>query len=84
MLFGSQARGSAHIGSDTYVALVLEGTFGDFVAAKLALDDVAYDLLLESGVRIQPLPIWEGEWARPERYRNPRLLKNIARECLTL
>lgn len=56
----------------------------DFVATKLALDDVAYDLLLDSGIRIQPLPIWEPEWAHPKRYSNPRLLENIAREGLAL
>jgi len=84
MLFGSQARGSAHVGSDTDVAVLLQGQSGDFVATKLALDDVAYDVLLDSGIRIQPLPIWESEWAHPERYSNPRLLENIAREGLAL
>ena len=84
LLFGSQARGSAHIGSDTDEAVLLEGIPGDFIATKLALDDVAYDVLLDSGVRIQPLPIWEGEWAHSERYSNPRLLENIAREGMAL
>jgi antitoxin ChpS len=84
VLFGSQARGNAQIGSDTDVALLLKGTPGDFVTTKLALDDVAYDVLLDSGIRIQPLPIWEGEWTHPERYSNPRLLENIAREGLAL
>lgn len=84
MLFGSQVRGNAHVGSDTDVAVLLQGTPGDFVATKLALDDVAYDVLLDSGIRIQPLPIWEGEWAHPEHYSNPRLLENIAREGVTL
>ena len=84
MLFGSQARGNARAGSDTDVAVLLSGTPGDFVATKLALDDVAYDVLLDSGIRIQPLPIWEGEWAHPEAYSNPRLLENIAREGFAL
>jgi predicted nucleotidyltransferase len=84
MLFGSQARGSAHVGSDTDIAVLLQGLPRDFVATKLALDDVAYDVLLDSGIRIQPLPIWEVEWAHPERYNNPRLLENIAREGLSL
>ena len=84
MLFGSQARGNARAGSDTDVAVLLNGTPGDFVATKLALDDVAYDVLLDSGIRIQPLPIWEGEWAHPEAYSNPRLLENIAREGFAL
>ena len=84
LLFGSQARGSAHAGSDTDVAILLSGEPGDFVDTKLALDDVAYDVLLDSGIRIQPLPIWEREWAHPEEYNNPRLLHNIAREGLPL
>ena len=84
LLFGSQARGNAHSGSDTDVAVVLAGAPGDFVATKLAMDDVAYDVLLESGIRIQPLPIWEQEWAQPERYSNPRLLQNIAHDGLPL
>ena len=84
LLFGSQARGNARVGSDTDVAVLLRGKPGDFVATKLALDDVAYDVLLDSGIRIQPLPIWEGEWAHPAQYSNPRLLENIAREGLAL
>ena len=84
MLFGSQARGSAHVGSDADVAVLLQGQPGDFVATKLALDDVAYDVLLDSGIRIQPLPIWDAEWVHPQRYSNPRPLENIAREGMTL
>lgn len=84
VLFGSQARGSAHPGSDTDVAVLLGGDPADFVTTKLALDDVAYDVLLSSGIRIQPLPIWEDEWSHPDRYPNPRLLHNIAREGLVL
>jgi antitoxin ChpS len=84
MLFGSQARGTANAGSDTDVAVLLGGEPGDFVTTKLALDDVAYDVLLDSGIRIQPLPIWECEWAHPDEYSNPRLLQNIAREGLRL
>ncbi|MGQ0709326.1 MAG: nucleotidyltransferase domain-containing protein [Rhodoferax sp.] len=84
MVFGSQARGTSRPGSDTDVAVVLTGHAGDFVTTKLALDDVAYDVLLESAIRIQPLPIWADEWAHPEQHRNPRLLENIAREGLAL
>jgi antitoxin ChpS len=42
--------------------------------------DLAYDILLETGIRIQPLPIWEEEWAHPDAYSNPHLLHNIERE----
>ena len=46
--------------------------------------DLAYDVLLETGIRIQPLPIWEEEWEHPEAYSNPHLLPNIAREGIRL
>ena len=46
--------------------------------------DLAYDALLETGIRIQPLPIWEEERVHPETYSNPRLLHNIRREGVRL
>lgn len=45
---------------------------------------MAYDVLLDTGIRIQPLPILEDQWAQPEQYSNPRLLENIAREGIPL
>lgn len=83
-LFGSRARGDFKPDSDADLAILLRGQPGDFLATKLALADVAYDVLLETGLRIQPLPIWEEEWAHPESYSNPRLLINIRQEGLSL
>ena len=42
--------------------------------------DVAFDVLLETGIRVPPLPVWLDEWEHPERHANPALLANIARE----
>lgn len=80
ILFGSQARGDAHAGSDTDLAIILRGDPKQFIDTKLALADAAYDFLLASGVHIQPLPIWESDWLHPENHANPRLLHNIASE----
>ena len=79
ILFGSRARKSHRPGSDADVAVLLHGRPGKFVATKLAMADLTYDVLLETGIRIQPLPIWEEEWEHPDTYSNPRLLHNI--EC---
>lgn len=84
ILFGSRARKTHGHHSDADVAVLLNGRPGKFVATKLALADIAYDILLETGIRIQPLPIWEEEWAHPESYSNPRLLQNIEREGVRL
>ncbi len=84
ILFGSRARGSHRPDSDADIAVLLCGRRGKFVDTKLAMADIAYEVLLETGVHIQPLPIWEDEWEHPESYSNPRLLQNINREGIRL
>jgi predicted nucleotidyltransferase len=84
LLFGSRARRDFRPESDADLAILLRGASGPFVATKLAMDDVAYDVLLGTGIRIQPLPIWESEWLHPDDYPNPALLRNISREGIHL
>jgi len=80
ILIGSRARGDYHAESDADVAVIIKGSAGDFVETKLELAGMAYDNLLETGVLIQALPVWESEWSRPDHYDSPELLRNIARE----
>ncbi|MDT8384923.1 MAG: nucleotidyltransferase domain-containing protein [Gammaproteobacteria bacterium] len=84
VMFGSRARGDYHAESDIDLAILLAEPSGDFFALKLAMDDLAYDILLETGARIQALPIWQDEWQNPEQYSNPYLIKNIQREGVAL
>ena len=84
ILFGSRARKSHRWDSDVDIAVLLHGHHGKFISTKLAMADIAYDVLLETGIRIQPLPIWEDEWLYPETYSNPSLLHNIEREGIRL
>lgn len=84
ILFGSRARNTHRADSDADVAVLLRGSPGKFIATKLAMDDMAYEVLLDTGIRIQPLPVWESEWNQPETYSNPWLLKNIANEGIRL
>ena len=84
ILFGSRARNTHRTDSDADVVVLLRGSPGKFIATKLAMDDLAYDVLLDTGIRIQPLPVWESEWNQPENYSNPWLLKNIANEGICL
>lgn len=84
LLFGSRARGDFHVESDADIAVLLKGKAQRFLPTKLALADIAYDVLLETGIRIQPLPIWEEEWQSPDQYSNPYLLRNIEHEGVPL
>ena len=84
ILFGSRARLTHQPDSDADVAVLLRGPHARLLPVKLAMADLAFDVMLETGIRVQPLPIWEDEWAHPENYSNPELLRNIAREGVRL
>lgn len=84
IVFGSRARHSHRPDSDADIAILLRGPRGPFLGTKLALADIAFDVLLETGVLIQPLPVWEDDWKHPERHSNPELLRNIHHEGVAL
>lgn len=79
ILFGSRARGGARPDSDADLAVILDGSRRPFMPTKLSMADVAFDAMLESGIRIQPLPIWDTDLREPDRWSNPELLRNIER-----
>lgn len=84
IIFGSRARGTHRPDSDADVAVLLRGEHQRFLIAKLDMADVAFDVLLETGILISPLPIWLDEWEHPENYANPALLHNIIQEGIQL
>jgi len=84
ILFGSRARQTHRADSDADVAVLLRGAHQRFLPTKLAMADLAFDVLLEAGINISPLPVWLDEWEHPETYSNPDLLKNIANEGVLL
>lgn len=84
IVYGSRARGTYRPDSDADVAVLLRGEHHPFLATKLDMADVAFDVLLETGILISPLPVWLDEWQFPEDYSNPDLLHNIARDGVQL
>lgn len=84
IVYGSRARGTHRPDSDADVAVLLRGEHQRLLTAKLDMADVAFDVLLETGILISPLPIWLDEWEHPENYSNPSLLSNINREGVRL
>lgn len=80
ILFGSRARGTYDQDSDADLAIILNGKAQPVLKTSLDLADLAFDVLLETGINITPLPIWVNEWEHPQTHSNPMLLANIARE----
>jgi len=83
-LYGSRARGSHRVDSDADVAVLLSQPPGRVLRTALAMADVAYDVLLETGINISPLPVSMADWEHPERHANPALLHDIATEGVRL
>ena len=64
--------------------MILEGRPGDRYKAVRDMGDAAYDAMMETGIYISPLPLWESELERPELFGNPALIENIKREGVRL
>ncbi|GJD56841.1 nucleotidyltransferase domain-containing protein [Methylobacterium dankookense] len=80
ILFGSRARQTHTAESDADLALVLDGDRGDRMKVTLDMADVAFDVLMETEVLIQPLPFWAGEFEHPDTFSNPALIEAIRRD----
>jgi antitoxin ChpS len=84
ILFGSQARNDANAQSDTDLAILLKGKPGRRLDVALTMADIAFDVMLQTGLMIDALPLWEEEWLHPETFKNPSLLENIRRDGIWL
>lgn len=83
-LFGSRARGTHRADSDADLAVILKGERGDRYKVSGDMAGIAFDVMLETGVLVDPLPVWEDELKRPEWFSNPALIETIKREGLRL
>ncbi len=84
ILFGSRARHTHSPDSDADIAVVLKGQHGDRTAAALDMAGIAFDVLLETGVLVEAIPLWEDELKHPEQFSNPALIHSIRREGMRL
>lgn len=80
VLFGSRARASHEADSDADLAVVLAGASGDRRSASREMAGIAFDVLMETGVLVDPLPLWEGELERRVAFSNPALIDAIWRD----
>jgi predicted nucleotidyltransferase len=84
ILFGSRARDTHRPDSDADIAIVLDGAHGDRTAAALDMAGIAFNVMLETGVMVEALPLWADDLEHPGTFHNPRLLEHIRREGVRL
>lgn len=84
ILFGSRARQNHQPDSDADIAVVLHGLHGERTAAAIGMAGIAFDVLLDTGILVQALPLWQDDMDHPEQFSNPALIDNIRREGVRL
>lgn len=78
-LFGSRARGDFGPDSDADVAVFLDHV-SEPIREQMGMCDDAYDIWMETGIRIEPWAFEEASFTDPDGYRAARLVKRIRRE----
>ena len=66
LIFGSRARGDARPDSDADLAVILEDGDWKFWDEQMFLSGLAYDVLLDSGLWIQPWPVSRSQWSETD------------------
>lgn len=82
-LFGSRARGDYHAESDADIAVFVDAegrTRSELLRDQVELSGAAYDIWLDTGIRIQPWVFASQTLDDPERDHNAHLLRNILSE----
>lgn len=80
ILFGSRARNTHNPNSDADLAVILNDQPGNRSEAAIVMAGVAFDVLLDTGILVQALPLWHNELTHPEQFSNPSLIDTIRRE----
>lgn len=81
ILYGSEARGDAHPGSDIDILILLEGERRN-LAKENAISGALYDIELDTGVVISPLITLKKNWE--ERPFDTPFYLNVMREGIVL
>lgn len=84
ILYGSRARRTHTADSDVDLAVVLNGENGIRSAIAIDMAGIAFDVMLETGILVEALPLWNNEMENPEKFSNPALILTIQREGILL
>lgn len=82
IVFGSRARGDNRPDSDADLALIFER--GNEWRIVGLLGALSFDVLMDTGILIQPVPISTFDWMHPEEFPRPGFLRTVAREGIAV
>jgi len=82
IVFGSRARGDNRPDSDADLALIFER--GNEWSIVGLLGGLSFDVLMDTGILVQPVPISTFDWMHPEKFPRPGFLRNIAAEGIAV
>lgn len=83
ILYGSRARGQHRSDSDADVAVILPDSANDWRTLWM-LSGLAFNIFVETGILIQPVPISSKDWANPAGFARPSFIRNVAKEGIPL
>jgi uncharacterized protein len=84
ILFGSRARHTHSIESDADIAIILNGEKGQRSSVAMDMAGISFRAMLQTGILVDALPLWQTEMEHPELFSNPELIENIQREGVWL
>jgi len=84
LVFGSRARGDNRDDSDIDLAIIFEDSDWDYWSRKFELLDMSWDAYIEANLDIEPWPVSKNVWDHPESHRNPRFIRAVQKDAISL
>ncbi len=84
ILYGSRARHTHRKDSDADLAIVMKVQALSRSETAVAMAGIAFDVLLDTGILVQALPLSRDELDHPEKFGNPALIHSIRSEGIRL
>ena len=83
-LYGSRARQTHSEESDADLAIILKNHQEPMFDTRSTMSEIAFDVLLDTGILIHPFPLLEDDWLHADQFTNPDLIHNIRRDAVAI
>ena len=84
LVFGSRARGDNRADSDVDLAIIFQDADWDYWIRKFELLDLSWEAFCEANLDIEPWPIAKEVWDQPDSHRNPRFIRAVQKDAISV